>query len=690
MKCRNDGLVALKYAKMKLLAMKSSFVPRLLGTYLVVGLNSAVFAQLPAWGDYPRWPGPRLLAPQASDFQFVADLSRPVVRDWQRQQTALTQKLLASLAEPREFAADIAAQSGKRTALAQALNWQQQQFYSETGADGRCRVIVRQVPVGNERTSYLCEAGQELLGFRLAADASLLALLLQAKDSKTAATGTVVRLLKPTTQELLPETIPTASQDAHEIMPLPGAAGVLYRPDMANKVTGKATNQAVLLYWHRSGDALKDDKSAFSHKGTAARLILGSAQASTKLSLSWFSSGQTYPQVWMLDLEKSQVSQARFNWQRRFAASQQIRSLSFDDKALYWISARQSNRGKLWQQDFAPGSTAEALEPQTKAELWQVHASDGKLWLHGIAQGSSQLVKYDLNQRQSSAVDLPLPGRLTELAGELPGFLLESVQQAPLGYYINQQQQLKNWDIARPFALPFEVSEQLLNLGNFPDFQLRLLHKRGLELDGKHATLLMAEEVDTLKQLPRFNEHWTAWLARDGVLAWVQRKVPAKPEKAGTGKGATATGLPVMCAALVAAGAYLQAEGYASANTQFLWERAPAPACWWQLVQHKPEAFAAIASDQLAGQDQAAASLLKSGKYPALLLSAASRIDLKQQLSFMPLLGQMQYFNQRQARPILFRSEILGDWHPSGSTHVADDWGFFWWRYRQEQNRSRP
>ncbi len=673
--------------------MKIKFTRALLIGTLYTTLTGNVAAQLPAWGDYPHWPKTLAAPANANDFLPLADLSQPAVREWQRQQTALTLKILAGLEEVRDFKQTLNTLAQNQPVLAQALTWQQQQFYTESGADGRCRVIVRQLPVGNERTLFVCEPEQQLLGFRLAADASLLALLLQTQTGKPVQLKRVVQLLKVRDSMQLGVAVPTASQHPDEIMPLPAAAGVLYRP-LAD--AGSKTRLAP-LYWHRSGDELANDKPAFAQKIWPARIVMKNAPDSQKLSLALFLPNQAYPQIWLMDLSKWQADKPGFNWQRRFSAPDQVRDLSFDEKALYWISAAKDGLGTLRQQEWASGSAVKTLSLTPKTALWQIHASDGKLWLHTIAQGRSQLVKYDVSKQQSVSLDLPWAGRLSELAGTLPGFMLESVQQAPLAYQVGADDTLKNWDIARAMPAPVEVSQQLHTLTDFPGYQVRLLFKRGLAFDGKRAVILMAEEVNQLQQLPHFTAQWSAWLARDGVLAWVQSTEQLKPRKTPPKQSkntVVAATMPVVCQALLAASDALQRLSVAKASSQFLWERSAAPACWWNLLQQAPERFAAIASNQIPvlyppKQNQPQAQALRAGNYPALLLSLDAKTPLQQQLNFMPVLGQLQRNNQNTNRPMLMRSEVLGQWQAMPDSSLAEEWGFFGWRYRDEQTRAK-
>lgn len=665
--------------------MMGSYKKKLALLFFAV-LAQQSFAQLPTWGDYPRVSGQAGLTARADDYAQYSQLSQPAIRDWQRQQTLLTQKVLARLTETEEFKLAFKSQTPQNAPTVQALSWQQQHFYSEMAQDGKCRLIVRQLPVGNERTLYVCEARQSLLGFRLAADASMLAVLLQ----ESGATSNdkpqhVIRLIQSDGQKLLPERIPTASQVAQEIMVLPKAAGLLYRPV---SLPG-ARKAPALLFWHGSGQANSEDKPAFPQQQIPARLELKNAKASTKLSLSWYAPAQLYPQIWIVDLEKFDATKPRFNWQRRFSSSQQVRDVSFDEQGLYWISASSDWRGALWQQAWQAGAAAKRLNLPGKPALWQVHASDGKLWLHHIEQAQSKLLKYDLSKQQALSLDLPVSGRLSQLAGELPGFMLESNRQAAQAYQLNAQDNLRNWDIARPYLAPLAISEQIHKLPDFPNLQLRLLHKSGLELDAKRPLILMAEKLDQLQQLPRFNAQWYAWLERDGILAWLQNSDLAPPSKK-LAKNIKSKEQPEFCQALLSASDFLRREGYTQAASLYLWERAPAPACWWWLLQQAPERFAAIASDQLPKNAAGPEQLKSNSKYPAMLLSLDSKTEVQTQLAFMPVLAKLQQTNPMVARPILYRSDILGNWLASQSNPQAEDWGFFWWRYRQEVIQTKP
>ncbi|MFZ6657933.1 hypothetical protein [Undibacterium sp. TJN19] len=666
-------------------------------------------AQLPFWGDYPALPRPAAGSTEPADkspdpLRMLESLSDAQVRAWMKKQTDFSNAVLSRISGRDALL--------KRLKILQATNFSSgslietrgNQFFVSIAADNRSRVFMRNAATNGERLLLLAEPGQTVDFFSPSADAAYLAVGLARAD----ASGRVrhsLRIIKTSDASMLKENIDSIAPDVQSVAWKADGSAIFYR-----KAALKPGADKGAVWQHMPGRKVEEDMpligpgvSKFRRFAATDMITIKSAAGSAYL-LAEVQHGSSLDRSLYL-VKQDQLKAAATPWQRLSSPADKVRDAWLAGDNLYLLSAKKKLTGAILKLDLktAQLSAAKEFVAASTDELLGLAVSKSSVYLHAAEAGYSKLIKIDLASAKREELALPYNGRISQLSADADNegalFVLEAANAAPLSYRVLAGGQIKNIEILRPTQLGFHrMASKNLSVtlpGTNKTVAMTVLYPQGMELDGKHACLLMLETGTGLARLAKFEAQRLAWLEQDAMIAIVY--VPDVPavKKTSSNEGVDE---------LLAGADYLISEGYTSAKKLVAQEERPGKRLMATMISRRPDLFAAVQGTNLLSEpvpatksrkaspalraketaDNAYLNLRDGENYPASLLSARFAVSDAPVWMTSKFAARLQMANANKTRPALFRTDFATSWKADGLTEQADTWAFFLWQTGQK------
>ena len=197
------------------------------------------------------------------------------------------------------------------------------------------------------------------------------------------------------------------------------------------------------------------------------------------------------------------------------------------DGSLYLISHHGAPRGRILR--LAPGETtlAKAAEavPQTDAAIDDFRVTPGRIYVAGLVGGPSALRVYDHGGKALAAVPLLPVSAVTGLLALPDDALLfenQSDLAPPAWYRVGADGRVAKTALATTSPVDFSdcaVTEETAVSKDGTKVPLRIVHRKGLRLDGNNPTLLYGYGGYAISQQPLFDPMRKVWLEQGGVWA---------------------------------------------------------------------------------------------------------------------------------------------------------------------------
>jgi prolyl oligopeptidase len=206
-----------------------------------------------------------------------------------------------------------------------------------------------------------------------------------------------------------------------------------------------------------------------------------------------------------------------------------LHDVSFVDEVegrFFFRTDEGASRGRVVAADLARGPAAVEVLPEGKDKLEGVAIVHRTLVVHRLRDASSRLELHDLDGRFLREIPLPGLGTVAGLTGEPDDpemFLGFTSFTEPATPY--------RWDFASETLTPFEEKPVRQEASGYEARQyffaskdgtripLFLVHRRGLEPDGRRPTLLYGYGGFNISLTPGYNPATRVWLDRGGVFA---------------------------------------------------------------------------------------------------------------------------------------------------------------------------
>ena len=215
-------------------------------------------------------------------------------------------------------------------------------------------------------------------------------------------------------------------------------------------------------------------------------------------------------------------------WQPLVSREDQVVDLALRDGRVIVRSFRDAPRYRLLTgplEDFSL-ATAEALVPESARVLTGMALTADALYFSQRDGNVQRLFRMSPAGGEITEVELPVLGAFSLSAeAELPGLLvsLQSWTRARQIYAVSPDSGVANTGLqpSGPFDAPEDLvaTEVMVPSHGGVEVPMSILHRRDVELDGSHPTLLYAYASYGFTEQPSFSLNTLAWLEAGGVFA---------------------------------------------------------------------------------------------------------------------------------------------------------------------------
>lgn len=694
-----------------------------LSTILLAGLAMLPLlaqAQLQSWGDYPALPKPLSpgFAPAASDaggigntgdaLRFLESLSDAQVRAWMKRQTDFSQAVISRI-------------NGRDALLARLRNLQAQdysagnltevrgrQFFVKPAGDGKPGLFMRNASTAGEKILILAEAGRVISFFSPSPDGSHVAVGMLSTDGRRQHS---LRIIRTADASLLKDELGAIPANAREVA-WKADGSALFFPKSAGK--GDADNGAV--WQHVLGTKAREDQALIgagvskNRKFAATDAIALKTTANSSFVLAEVRHGNT-PDHSLYLIKQEQLKGAATAWQRLASPADKIKNAWLSGESLYMVSTKKKAAGAIVKLDLKTPqlSTAKELFVASDEEVLELAVAKNALYAHVAEAGFSKLMKIDLTSNKKEEINLPYPGKISQLTADAENegalFVLEAANAAPLSYRALPAGEVKNVEVFRSPQIGFHrIATKHLTLtrpGTDKQLSMTLLYPQGMELDGSHACLLSMETGTGIAALASYDAKRLAWLEQDAVMAIIY-----VPDSADVKKPSSNDGLDEF----LFAADYLVSEGYTSAKKLVAQESRAGQRYLALAISQRPQLLAAVQSAGLLseplvvdknkkaaqrGKNAIAVAnpyqqLREATSYPAMLLTARFGAGVAPVWMTGKFAARVQMLNADKSRPVLFRTDFANSWKTDTIADQADAWSFFLWQTGRKGFSLRP
>ncbi|MFZ6756582.1 hypothetical protein ACO0K9_05130 [Undibacterium sp. Ji50W] len=687
---------------------------------LLAALPLLAQAQLQAWGDYPALPRPLAAArglsnanntnnasENADALGFLESLSDAQVRAWMKRQTDFSQTLISRI-------------NGRDALLARLRNLQAQdysagnltevrgrQFFVKPAGDDRPGLFMRNASTAGEKILMLAEAGRSISFFSPSPDGNHVAIGILSTDGRRQHS---LRIIKSADASVLKDDLGNIPANAREVS-WKADGSALFFP----KSAGKADVENGAVWQHVLGTKAREDQALIgagvgkNRKFSATDAITLKTAANSSFVLAEVRHGNA-PDRSLYLVKQDQLKGAATTWQRLGSPTDKIKNAWLSGENLYLVSTKKKAAGAILKLDLKTPqlNTAKELFVANDEEVLELALARNALYAHVAEAGFSKLMKIDLASNKKEEINLPYPGKISQLTADAENegalFVLEAANAAPLSYRVLPAGEVKNVEVFRSPQIGFHrIATKHLTLtrpGTDKQLSMTLLYPQGMELDGSHACLLSIETGTGLAALAGYDAKRLAWLEQDAVMAIVY-----VPDSTDVKRRSANDGLDEF----LFAADYLVNEGYTSAKKLVVQEMRASQRYLAMAISQRPQLLAAVHSSALLseplvtdknkktaqrGKNPATGTYpyqqLREASYPAMLLTARFGVGTAPVWMTAKFAARVQMLNADKSRPTLFRTDFANSWKTDAMADQADAWSFFFWQTGRKGFSLRP
>lgn len=382
-------------------------------------------------------------------------------------------------------------------------------LYRKKGIDGETELFL-------DPNTFSKDGTTTMRGLSFSKDGSLLAYQVS-KGGADRAEGVVIRTSDKTMVE---DTIRNLKQSGISWRGNDGFYISRFAEGLSNSLG--ALNDYQLLYYHKVGTPIAQDKIVFGDKGKS-RFIGASVTDDERFLIIYVSQSTTGNKLFAMDLKDP---------------SGQIKALKDDYDSDQAVIANQGSKLIIETNLNAPNSKVVAVDfsnpsfenwkdviPETENSLTTA-VSGGKIFARYLVDVKPQVKQYDMNGKLEREVQLPGIGTVNGFDGK-PG--------DKETYYVftsfTYPATIFKYDIASGKSTVYDRPEVKFNAEDYDTKQvfyaskdgtqipMFIVHKKGIEMNGKNPTWLYAYGGFNISLTPSFSPSRIVWLENGGIYA---------------------------------------------------------------------------------------------------------------------------------------------------------------------------
>jgi prolyl oligopeptidase len=536
----------------------------------------------------------------ADPYRWLEDDVRenPKVRHWVGQQNALTQSYLATLPARALFEKrmtelfaferfGVPVKEGNRYFYSRNTGLQNQDvLYVREGLNGIPRMLIDPNTWADDGATALAEWSPSEDGKRL---------LYSVQEGGT--DWRIVRVLDVDTGRDLPDEVKWvkfANLDWAK-----DGSGFYYsrfpEPKAGQQFQSLNENQAV--YFHRLGTPQSQDRLIFAQRDRPKVGNTAEVSHDGKWLVVTSSEGtdERYD-VTLIDLTQPKAQPLRFIT----GMENDWRYIGNNGNVFYWVTNRGAPRLKIVATDVTrPLAEARQIVPEDEATLSSASVAGDTLIASYLVHASTEVRTFTLDGRRTGKVTLPGIGTASGFSGE-PADPETFYSFTSFNYpttifrYDSRTGETSAWAQPRvPFdPQDFAVSQRFYTSKDGTRVPLFLVHRKGLDLDEGHPTLLYAYGGFNVAMKPGFSTSRIAWMEQGGVFALANIRGGGEYGKAWHDAGRLAKKQNVFDD-FIAAAEYLIREGITSKDQLAIQGGSNGGLLVGAVVNQRPDLFAA-------------------------------------------------------------------------------------------------
>jgi prolyl oligopeptidase len=224
------------------------------------------------------------------------------------------------------------------------------------------------------------------------------------------------------------------------------------------------------------------------------------------------------------------LGKPNLHWRKLCDTDDQITFFEMRGDDLYLVTHKDAPRSKVIRTSLSHPDLANAqvVVPAGEAVILAIVAAQDALYVEELDGGVGKLVRAPYSNYAQETVALPVTGTLELFGGDprLPN-LVFGLASWTTAFHIYQfdgvTKKVTDTGLVPegPFDHPpdIEAEEAKVPTSSKMMIPLSIVHRKGLQLDGTHPTLLSGYGAYGISMQPFFSSRWLAWLERGGVLA---------------------------------------------------------------------------------------------------------------------------------------------------------------------------
>jgi prolyl oligopeptidase len=359
----------------------------------------------------------------------------------------------------------------------------------------------------------------------------------------------------------------------------------------------QSLNEKQAVYFHRLGTPQSQDRLIFAQPDRPK--LSNTAQISDDgrwlIVTSSEGTDERY-EITLIDLAQAKPAP------RRFVTSMENdwRYIGNQGNVFYWVTNQGAPRLRIVATDVSrPVGEARQIVPEDEATLDSAALVGDRLIVSYLVHASTEVRSFGLDGGQMSKMTLPGLGSVGTFSGE-PGDPEAFYSFTSFNYpttifrYDSGSGETSIWAQPKVAFSPgdFDVSQRFYTSKDGTRVPMFLVHRRGLDLDEGHPTLLYAYGGFNVSMTPAFSTSRIAWMEQGGVLAVANIRGGGEYGKAWHDAGRLANKQNVFDD-FIAAAEYLIAEGITSKDQLAIQGGSNGGLLVGAVVNQRPDLFAA-------------------------------------------------------------------------------------------------
>ena len=394
-------------------------------------------------------------------------------------------------------------------------------FYKNTGLQNQSVLYRKKGEQGEpevflDPNTFSKDGTTTMRGLSFSKDGTLLALQL-AKGGADRAEGVVIRT---SDKSLVEDTIRNMKQSGISWRGNEGYYINRFEEGLKTNLASKNENQ--ILYYHKLGTKPSEDKIIFGDK-EKKRFVGGGLTDDERFLIIYASVGTTGNELYVQDLSKpnSKILPIKAD-----VASDQSVIDNDGSKLIIETNLNAPNSKVVWVDAANPSyENWQDLIPETKNSL-NTSTGGGKIFARYLVDVKTQIKQYDRNGKLEREVELPGIGTANGLGGWNDDkdlyYTFTSFTYPPTIFKYNVASG-KSTEYERPAVKfnpdDYETKQVFYTSKDGTKIPMFIVHKKGIELNGKNPTWLYAYGGFNISLTPGFSTSRIVWLENGGIFA---------------------------------------------------------------------------------------------------------------------------------------------------------------------------